>query len=108
MVEDTVLHLRNLIEFFYPVRPKVDDVIAEHYVANWNTKGPAISPVLEKARERANKQLHHLTTQRIAGTPPEKRWDFVAISKEMKVVVAAFLGLQPNMPQNTISELLKI
>ena len=107
-VENTVLHLRNLIEFFYPVMPRDDDILATHYVVDWNAKRPAIAPLLEKARARANKELHHLTSQRIAGTPPEKAWDFDAISNAMKVVIAAFLSHQPNIPQKAISELLKI
>jgi hypothetical protein len=107
-VEDAVLHLRNLIEFFYPSNPRPDDILAAHYVAGWDAKRPTITPLLEKARGRAGKELHHLTAQRIAGKTPEKAWDFGAIRNEMKAVVAAFLGQSPNIPQKTISELMKI
>jgi hypothetical protein len=102
------LHLRNLIEFFYPSNPHPDDVLAADYVADWNAKRPAITPLLESARARAGKELHHLTAQRTAGRPSHKAWDFEGIGKELKDVVSAFLSLQPHIPQGTISELLEI
>ena len=83
-VEGFGLHLRNLIEFFYPSSPHADDVLAVDYVANWDTKRPAITPLLESARARANKELHHLTAQRIAGRPSHKEWDFDRVGQELK------------------------
>jgi hypothetical protein len=107
-VEGFVLHLRNLIEFFYPSNPHADDVLAVDYVANWDAKRPAIPPLLESARARAGKELHHLTAHRVAGRPAHKAWDFDAIGQELKGVVSAFIGLQPKIPQGTISELSEI
>jgi len=107
-VEGCALHLRNLIEFFYPSAPRVDDVLAADYVANWDARRPAITPLLESARARANKELHHLTAHRISGRPAHKAWDFEGLSKELKGVVSAFIGLQPKIPQGTISELSEI
>jgi hypothetical protein len=106
--EGFALHLRNLIEFFYPSNPHVDDVLAADYAANWDAKRPAITPLLENARVRAGKELHHLTAQRIAGRPSHKPWDFDGISKDLKGVISAFIGLEPKIPQGTISELSEI
>jgi len=55
------------LKFFYPSNPHADDVIAADYVANWDARRPAITPLLESSRARAGKELHHLTAQRVAG-----------------------------------------
>ncbi len=107
-VEGFALHLKNLVEFFYPSNPGADDVLAADYAADWNAKRPATTPLLESARLQAGKELHHLTAQRIAGRPSHKAWDFDGISKDLKGVISAFLGLQPKIPQGTISELSEI
>ena len=107
-VEVIGLHMRNLIEFFYPGIARRDDVLAVHYVAHWDTKRPTITPLLDKARGRANKELHHLTSQRISGTPDHKTWDFMPIREDLKNVVTIFISCQPNMPPKTIAQLLEI
>jgi hypothetical protein len=48
-VEGFALHLKNLIEFFYPSNPQADDVLAADYVADWNVKRPAITISLRNA-----------------------------------------------------------
>jgi len=88
LIESCTLHLRNLVDFFYQSNAKADDVIAADYVADWDKKCPAISSLLEKARTRANKEVAHLTTKRIAGSPPEKAWDFDAVSAELRPAIA--------------------
>lgn len=86
------LHLRNLMDFFYLDSPRSDDVIAADYVTNWPTIRPALTPTLDRARIRANKEMAHLTTSRITGTPKEKEWNMSAIRNDLKPVVADFLG----------------
>jgi hypothetical protein len=107
-VEGFALHLKNLIEFFYPSSPDANDVLAADYVADWDANRPAITPLLESARARSGSELHHLTVQRVTGRAAHKEWDFDGISEELKGVVSAFIGLQPNIPMVTISELLEI
>jgi hypothetical protein len=93
LIETCVLHLRNLIEFFYPKNVQPDDVIAAHYASTWDTQKPAISPALTAARIRAHKELAHLTVTRKPDGAPDKPWDFGAICAEMKPVMEAFVGL---------------
>jgi len=108
-IEVCVLHLRNLIEFFYPSsNPRPDDVVAANYVEDWDAKRPAITPLLEKARYRSGKELHHLTAQRIDGQQEHKAWGFATISGDLRAVIKAFIALKANIPQHTISELEKI
>ncbi len=107
-IEGFALHLKNLLEFFYPSNPDANDVLAADYVADWDGNRPAITPRLESARARAGSELHHLTVHRVTGKAALKEWDFDGISEELRSVVSAFIGLQPNVPEETISELLEI
>lgn len=75
LVEAFGLHFRNVIDFLYPrggVRP--DDIVAADFLApgNWDAIRPALTIALLEARNRADKEMMHLTTARIFGTPPEK------------------------------------
>lgn len=99
-VEAFALHLRNIITFFYPdvYQPWHDDVVAHHFVAaddpysTWlNTRGP-ISPALDKAKIRADKELAHLTTHRRPGSGVEKRWKMVPLAKEVFDVLELFVN----------------
>jgi hypothetical protein len=106
-LESCVLHLRNLIDFFYPTKVQPDDVIAMDYAPNWDTQCPPISSVLKAARKRAHKELAHLTTARKTPSSPDKDWDFGSVSKEMKPVIHAFIPLaQPNtLPSEAVTAL---
>ena len=72
------LHLRNLITFLYPTRNQQDtDVYARDYFSDkgeWERIAPPLSATLDTARRRANKELGHLTTERIDGFQDRKKW----------------------------------
>lgn len=86
--ESTLIHCRNLVDFFYPpVRCKADEVIAADYATDWEGARPEIPSVLEKARARANKQLAHLSV----GRENTAKFNFVALSAGLREVVSVFL-----------------
>jgi hypothetical protein len=96
VLESFGLHLRNLIDFFYPnpnKPPHPTDVLADDFFPRRkrSTSFPAISPSLMKARERASKELAHLTTERITGTPPEKGWQYLELTAEMCKILDEFV-----------------
>jgi hypothetical protein len=95
-VEITALHFRNLLNFFYPPFLKVDDVVACDYVNDWEQRQPAITTDLENARKRANREVAHLTAQRIPGPVPEKAWKPSELADLLRPVVVAFLAA-PNL-----------
>jgi len=86
LIEAFAVHLRNVIDFLYLEKPRKNDVIAaDFYVpGGWEVLRPAISTTLESARGRANKEISHLTTGRITGSPPAKAWDFTALAEELR------------------------
>jgi hypothetical protein len=91
MIEAFVVHLRNLIDFLYINNPQPTDVVASDFCAAWQTIRPPISMTLESARVRANKELAHLTTTRLTGAPPAKRWDFPAFAGEIGPLLHLFI-----------------
>ena len=91
LIEAFGMHLRNLIDFLYMSRPKPSDVVAADFCGTWQTVRPALSPHLENARVRANKELAHLTTDRLAGAPPAKHWAVPALAEEIRPLLRLFV-----------------
>lgn len=94
LIESFAIHVRNLIAFFYHGRVEADDVMAEHFVDDperWRRLLPPLSENLKRARERAHKEVAHLTTARIAGAPPEKAWPALELKEEMLIILRLFV-----------------
>jgi hypothetical protein len=89
LIKSFVIQLRNLIDFFYTPRAKEDDVIAADFYPGWNE---TISNTLKIAKERANKELSHLTLGRKSGFDPSKPWDMGALYQEVHEVARMFAG----------------
>ena len=89
LIEGFVVHLRNVIGFLYLDNPKKTDVVAADFctTGTWVAARPAISATLESARIRANKEIAHLTTDRITGSPPAKAWGFAALAVEIRPIL---------------------
>lgn len=93
LLESFVVHLRNLIDFFYGKREHPDDVVASEFFDSPGAWAPgAKPPSLETAGERANKEVSHITSKRKAGMHPDKPWKpgelFSAIQDVAKVFAA--------------------
>jgi hypothetical protein len=95
-IESFAVHARTLIDFFYYDEfiktCKEDDILAEHYIARWRTIRPALTQTLKNAREKANKQLAHLTTLRATTykDKEDKQWQFQKIHQELEKVIKIF------------------
>lgn len=102
LIESFGIHLRNLIDFFYTPRAKEDDVIASDFCPGWKD---TMSGTLKVAKERANKELSHLTLARKSGLDPSKPWDVVGLFQEVSGVAKTFAGrasptkLSPEVPK---------
>jgi hypothetical protein len=91
LIEDFVIHLRNVIDFLYPKSPKDTDVVAADFCPSGGWQ-PTISGTLDDVRVRANKELAHLTTARIPGNRQSKGWDFTGLSTEILPVMHLFVS----------------
>lgn len=94
LLESFVLHLRNLVNFFYPPKHiKADDAIAAEHFDSGEMPSVLLTNMLSTARERANKELSHLTWKRLAGHHAAKGWDFAALMRDMANAIEAFITM---------------
>jgi hypothetical protein len=90
-VEVFTIHLRNLLDFFYPPkREHPTDVFARHFFSSpeqWNP--PPKTELLRHSHTRAHKEVAHLTTGR-KSTREEKLWDVTAICADLLPIISLF------------------
>jgi hypothetical protein len=104
LIESFVTHLRNLIDFFCtpPGKEREDDVIAADFCPGWSEN---MSNTLKEAKERANRELSHLTLGRKSGLDPSKPWDIGGLFDEVHGVAKRFAAkasptkLSPKVPE---------
>lgn len=93
LLESFAIHLRNLIDFFYtqPAEARNDDVVASDFFDAPTGWAPgAIPKSLQDARERANKEVSHITYKRKVATDPTKPWPAAELFKEIQTVAEKF------------------
>ncbi len=93
-LESFVIHVRNLIYFLYSTKPKQDHVIAEDYFDSpdkWINVRLQKSQNLHKAEMRSNKEVAHLSYDRIKITQQMKQWTYIDIANEIATVFNIFL-----------------
>ena len=96
-IEAFLVHARTLIDFFYLdkfCRIKKSDILAERFVPTWPTIRPADSAFLEDVRARANKQLAHLTVERV--DLKRKSWETIEILKRLDALWNQFYAALPD------------
>lgn len=86
-VETFALHLRNLLDFFAPRRPRPTDVCAHHLYKGW--EAPELNVYLKEARWMADKHIAHLTTDRTADIDM-KEWAVEPIIFSLKPIIERF------------------
>lgn len=93
-LESFVIHVRNLIYFLYAAKPKQDHVIADDYFDSsdeWTNVRLQKSQDLQKAENRSNKEVTHLSYDRIKITKKMKQWTYVDIANEIAKAFNVFL-----------------
>jgi hypothetical protein len=98
VLESFVIHARNLVHFFFPQSAQASDVLAEHYFETpqeWNSLRGDLPPRLAPLRGRANKEVAHLTYNRLRVTPEEKSWHFLEIVADLNALLERFLRSAP-------------
>jgi hypothetical protein len=94
VLEAFLLHARALTEFFYNDSPRPDDIVAQDFMpvsVTWTKECPPISTALENLRQRAGKQLAHLTYNRLEVKPETKPWPFLEILSGLEAPLRVFL-----------------
>jgi hypothetical protein len=106
------VHARNLIAFLYSrgtkKKKRPTDVVLQDYVDDDTVSKhlPPIDPLLSEALEKANKQVAHLTLERIEYEKDLKRkaWRFMELTQK---ILRAFSVVAPHIPPSRMSASLK-
>jgi hypothetical protein len=108
LFEAHTVHARGLFAFFFNRRTRPDDAIANDYVADWEATRPPIAPVLATVSPRVGKEIAHLTYGRLAyKTDEERQWHFTSITKELVIVINAWVSQAPRYVREELVTYLK-
>ena len=99
-LDDFAIHARNLVDFFYKRdtgKDKKSDIVVQDYIDEAKLKGtlPAMTPALAVVNKKANKQVAHLTLERIDYEEQGKGWDFGQIAIDAMKAFNAIAHLFP-------------
>jgi hypothetical protein len=101
LLESFIIHARNLIHFLDPVNAKRSDVIADDLLddpGEWQSARGELPERLAHVRQRANKEVAHLTYDRLLVTEATRGWNCRAIALEIKERFDRFAEtLDPNV-----------
>lgn len=100
------LHARNLINFLFSHSQGHDrptDIIIEDYLEKGDLVRSyiSISPLLDEALIKSNKQVAHLTMERIQYEQAGKEWKFIELNKQ---IYKALNMIIPHVPENRLSK----
>ena len=95
LLESFVIHASIIIDFFY--RPQVydGDARALHYVDDiraWRESLPSYERYFKKFHRKRNKEVVHLSYNRLDVKPEEKRWNARKVIKQIRKIVDRFLA----------------
>jgi hypothetical protein len=88
-VEVFALHVRTLLDFFGPRKPRPTDACAHHFFKGWQPLDVEGNLYLREARRMADKHVAHLTTDR-TDDPDLKTWPVEAIVWTLKPTIEQF------------------
>jgi len=100
LIESLAAHTRVLVDFFYYDKKKYEnnDIIAQDLLPSnivWSKLRPELPQILRDAKQKADKQLAHLTLDRIRLKREDKHgWNFYAINQEMNKIIECFYNVK--------------
>lgn len=98
VLEAFTIHVRGVMDFLYSDNPRPDDVVAQDFLPStidWQRVRVAPTSALKLARERAGKEVAHLTYERLNVTPDTKPWPFLEIAQDISKAFGIFLQQVP-------------
>jgi hypothetical protein len=110
LLDSFAIHARSLVDFLYSrsiMKDQSTDIIIEDYIDSEvvNKNRLPIPIRLEEVLNKANKQVAHLTLQRIDyERADKKKWNFVDIAGD---ILQSLASLAPHIPSTKISNNLK-
>ena len=94
LLESLPAHIRILINFFYGEKKYCNDLVAQDFLPNninWIKERPPQTKLLDDAKNKADKQLAHLSRWRVKIEKDNKKgWDWQGISGDIEKVIKIF------------------
>jgi hypothetical protein len=94
LLESFAIHARNLVLFFHPEvvpRPHPGDVLARHYVPGWAGVRQELPGALSVVAQRVNKEIVHLSVERLDVGPEAKHWQIARTSATLSTTSSSSL-----------------
>jgi hypothetical protein len=94
MVESFVIHATLILDFLFNIKDKESDSVADDYLVDplaWRKLSSVHRKKFDFVWQRRNKEIAHLSYERLGITPQEKLWNFVAIAREISDLVDLFI-----------------
>lgn len=102
-IESFALHVRNLLWFLYPTKPKQGDVVAASYFDDrndWFSIRPDRPKSLDRVNARVPVEIVHLSFGRLEARESDKRWPYDVMWRDLATVIGVFLD---RVPDNRVS-----
>lgn len=97
LLESLPTHIRILIDFFYGKKDEknyCNDLVAQDFLLNnviWINERPPQTELLKDVKNKADKQLAHLSRWRVKIEKDNKKdWDWQRISEDIEKVIKSF------------------
>ena len=94
LLESLPTHIRILINFFYGEKKYCNDLVAQDFLPNnvdWMNERIPQTELLNNAKNKADKQLAHLSRWRVKIEKDSKKgWDWQGISGDIEKVIKNF------------------
>jgi len=98
LLESLSVHVRLLIEFFYNDKKYPNDLVAQDFLPitiNWKNERPPLTDLLKEAKNKADKQLAHLSLWRVKIEKDGKKgWNWDGIKRDMEKIIEKFESLK--------------
>ncbi len=98
LIDDFLLHLRSVRDFFYADKPRKDDVIAEDFFSDPNrcqSARPPLSPIVRNNKTRIDRALAHLSYTRLKYKGRSKGWNIGGMVRGMERTIDSFIRALP-------------
>lgn len=94
LIESFGIHAAIILDFMFNKKKKSDDAVASDYIIDKEKWKKTISGYRKKLNfiyRRRDKELAHLSYERLKVTETTKQWSFVAICREISDIVDYFI-----------------
>jgi hypothetical protein len=90
LVDNILLHSRNLLSFYYQKPNNSHFSFAKHFIENWNSLKPTKTFMIKELERRVHNECCHLTYKRLIGGD-HKKWNLHQLRIDLLKITKLFL-----------------